>query len=332
MLSRALWQLVVKHNLAFVLAAARHQQFRSNIAKTMLLSLITINALAASALAPSRSRLPVQQRRQQSSSISMRYGRKQLKIRQRVKSDLQRVVTIDDLAEVISSPEFYLANRRMSGRLMTKIQKKAASLGYQIGLMSEEEEEMFDELSEEEFAEELRAAERGDVSAAAAVEVSEPAPAPAPAPAAPAEPLPIAADVDTRVIQAMKARDKDLTSTLRLIKTALTNAAKESGVEAIDDDEAIKVLRKMSKMRQESIEMFEKGGEPERAAAEKAELDVIAQWLPALASEDTVRGWIQSLIDDGNTNPGKLMGMLMKDHKDELDGKMARELCNEMCG
>ena len=71
--------------------------------------------------------------------------------------------------------------------------------------------------------------------------------------------------------------------------------------------------------------MFEKGGEPERAAAEKAELDVIAQWLPALASEDTVRGWIQSLIDDGNTNPGKLMGLLMKDHKDELDGKLARE-------
>ena len=292
----------------------------------MLLSLITINALAASALAPGRNRLPVQQRRHQSSSMSMRYGRKQLKIRQRVKSDLQKVVTIDDLAEVISSPEFYLANRRMSGRLMTKIQKKAASLGYQIGLMSEEEEEMFDELSEEEFAEELRAAERGDVSAAAV----EPAPAPAPAP--PAEPLPIAADVDTRVIQAMKARDKDLTSTLRLIKTALTNAAKESGVEAIDDEEAITVLRKMSKMRQESIEMFDKGGEPERAAAEKAELDVIAQWLPALASEDTVRGWIQSLIDAGNTNPGKLMGMLMKDHKDELDGKLSRELCNEMCG
>ena len=173
----------------------------------MMLSLITINALAASALAPSRSRLPVQQRRVQSNSISMRYGRKQLNIRQRVKSDLQRVVTIDDLAEVISSPEFYLANRRMSGRLMTKIQKKAASLGYQIGLMSEEEEEMFDELSEEEFAEELRAAERGDVSAAAAVEVSEPAPAPAPAPAVSTEPLPIAADVRNAASEAPYAID-----------------------------------------------------------------------------------------------------------------------------
>ena len=100
----------------------------------MLLSLLlAINALGARALAPSRNRLPVQRRHQSSSSTpSMRYGRKQLKIRQRVKSDLQKVVTIDDLAEVISSPEFYLANRRMSGRLMTKIQKKAASLGYQL--------------------------------------------------------------------------------------------------------------------------------------------------------------------------------------------------------
>ena len=55
----------------------------------------------------------------------------------------------------------------------------------------------------------------------------------------------LCAQVDTRVIQAMKARDKDLTSTLRLIKTALTNAAKESGVEAVSDEEAVKVLRKM---------------------------------------------------------------------------------------
>ena len=129
LLSRAIWLSVIRHNLAFDL----HQHGTSKTAPTMLLSLIIINALAASALTPARNRLPVQRRQQSISTTtpSMRYGRKQLKIRQRVKSDLQRVVTIDDLAEVISSPEFYLANRRMSGRLMTKIQKKAASLGYQ---------------------------------------------------------------------------------------------------------------------------------------------------------------------------------------------------------
>ena len=75
------------------------------------------------------------------------------------------------------------------------------------------------------------------------------------------------------------------------------------------------------------------GGEEARADAERAEVAVIEQWLPALASEETVRGWIQGLLDGGAPadNPGRLMGMLMKDHKEELDGKMAKELCAAMC-
>ena len=65
----------------------------------MLLSLITINALAASALAPARNRLPVQQRRVQSISTtpSMRYGRKQLKIRQRFKQCTNQISRLSRL-------------------------------------------------------------------------------------------------------------------------------------------------------------------------------------------------------------------------------------------
>ena len=188
---------------------------------------------------------------------------------------------------------------------------------------------MFDELSEEEFAEELRAAERGDVSAAAVGCRSQHPPDPSSQrPRRPPRPGGAAAyrrrrrhARDPGHEGARQGPDLHLTTD----QGGLSNAAKESGVEAVSDEEAVKVLRKMSKMRQESIEMFEKGGEP-AAAAEKAELDVIAQWLPALASEDTVRGWIQSLIDDGNTNPGKMMGLLMKDHKGQLDGSWRGEL------
>ena len=90
LLSRALWQLVPKHNIAFDSqqhgTSAPAPTSLPGVSYNMLLSLITINALAASALAPGRNRLPVQQRRVQSSSISMRYGRKQLKIRQRSSS------------------------------------------------------------------------------------------------------------------------------------------------------------------------------------------------------------------------------------------------------
>lgn len=134
----------------------------------------------------------------------------------------------------------------------------------------------------------------------------------------------------------MKARDKVLTSTLRLIKTALAAGAKDEGLDALGDDAAVKVLRKMAKMRQESIAMYRDAGESgaERLAAEEAELAVIEQWLPALADEATTRKWIQALIDaaDGAPlNPGKMMGALMKDHREEIDGKLAKDLCAAMC-
>ena len=158
----------------------------------------------------------------------------------------------------------------------------------------------------------------------------------APAPAAEAAgPLSITADVEAQIKTAMKARDKVLTSTLRLIKTSLASAAKDEGVDEIDDAAAIKVLRKMSKQRQESIAMYKDAGEAgaDRLAAEEAELAVIEGWLPSLADEATTRAWIQALIDasDGPPNPGKLMGMLMKDHKEEIDGKLAQGLVKEMC-
>ena len=135
----------------------------------------------------------------------------------------------------------------------------------------------------------------------------------------------------------MKARDKVLTGTLRLIKAALAAAAKDAGVDAVGDAEAVKVLRKMGKMRQESIDMYAKAGDAgaERLAAEVAELEVIGEWLPSLADEATTRKWIQTLIDNdasgGPPNPGKLMGALMRERKDEVDGKMAKDLCAAMC-
>ena len=82
-------------------------------------------ATACNALAPTRSRLPVQRmqrsRRSDSSTPSMRFGKKQLVYRSRVKKELKKVQTMYDLAEVIEGPEFYLANRRMSARLLVKM-------------------------------------------------------------------------------------------------------------------------------------------------------------------------------------------------------------------
>ena len=72
------------------------------------------------------------------------------------------VGSIDDLAEVISSDAFDLANRRMSSVLLVKVQKKASAMGYTIGVMTDEDEALYDELSEEELAAEFAAAEAGN--------------------------------------------------------------------------------------------------------------------------------------------------------------------------
>jgi uncharacterized protein YqeY len=86
----------------------------------------------------------------------------------------------------------------------------------------------------------------------------------------------------------------------------------------------------MAKMRNESIAMFEKGGASERAAAERAELALIEQWLPSMASEEQVREWVKDVIKEvGPDNMGKVMGALMKAHKAEVDGSMAQKIVKE---
>ena len=112
--------------------------------------------------------------------------------------------------------------------------------------------------------------------------VKKPVPAEPVASKKPEAPTSIQGQVDAEVKVAMKAKDKIALSTLRNIKAALASAAKDAGVEILDDPTAVKTLRKLAKMRQESIDMYDQAGDvgKDRAAAERAELAVIERWLP----------------------------------------------------
>ena len=85
----------------------------------------------------------------------------------------------------------------------------------------------------------------------------------------------------------MKAkREADKLSVLRLLKSAIKNAAIEKGGQAgvLDDAEATAVIRKQVKQRQDSVESFEKGGRPELAAKEKTEIELLNTYLPQALS------------------------------------------------
>ena len=316
----------------------------------MIATVLLLLAPCAFAFAPHRARLPARARRAAAPSLTMRYSIRDRKIRSTVNRLVYDADTIEDLAEVMGHRYMDVVGLKMGKHLLVKIRHKAQLMGYDIGYLDDDDDDLMDELAEQNVdlskPVDLDAfydgdAQSVDLADGGAAEAAAAAPAPAaveapPAPAAEAAPLSIAADVDARVKAAMKARDKVLTSTLRLIKTALAAGAKDEGLDALGDDAAVKVLRKMAKMRQESIAMYRDAGESgaERLAAEEAELAVIEQWLPALADEATTRKWIQALIDaaDGAPlNPGKMMGALMKDHREEIDGKLAKDLCAAMC-
>ena len=142
--------------------------------------------------------------------------------------------------------------------------------------------------------------------------------------------------VTAQMRDAMKAKDAARLGALRNIRAAFLTEMKKDGSETLADAVSITVLRKLAKQRQESIDAFTQARRPERVAEERAELGVIEEFLPRLADEATTRGWVQEAIAasgaGGARELGKVMGALMKAHRGDVDGDLARRLAAELLG
>jgi uncharacterized protein len=133
---------------------------------------------------------------------------------------------------------------------------------------------------------------------------------------------------------AQKARDAGRLAALRNVRAALLNEMKKDGATTLDDAVATGVLRRLAKQREESIEAFASAGRTDRADAERAEKAVIESFLPRLADEATTRAWVQAAIAEtgaaSTRDLGRVMGAVMKAHKDDIDGGLARKLASEL--
>ncbi len=121
---------------------------------------------------------------------------------------------------------------------------------------------------------------------------------------------------------AMRSRDEVKSSTIRMVLTAIKNE-EVSGKEARDltDAEIITVLSREAKKRREAAEAFEQAGAADRAAAEKAEGVVIAEYLPKQLSESEVKELIAAAIaETGAAGPAQ-MGLVMKSLQPKIAGK-----------
>jgi uncharacterized protein len=129
--------------------------------------------------------------------------------------------------------------------------------------------------------------------------------------------------LDSDLKEAMRAKDATKVGVLRMLKSALKYAAiAKSGAEAdLSDAEAVQVIRKQAKQRQDSIQSFEKGGRAELAEKEKAELAILNSYLPQAMSPDELAKVVRETIAEvGATSKGQ-MGAVMKALQAKVGGR-----------
>jgi hypothetical protein len=141
-------------------------------------------------------------------------------------------------------------------------------------------------------------------------------------------------DVTAQLKAAMKAKDARRLATLRSMRTAFLNEMKKDGSDSVSDEVCEGLVRKLAKQRKESIEAFDQAGRDEMADAERAELVVLEEFLPQLADASQTRVWVEEAIAttgaSGAKEMGKVMGALMKAHKADIDGNVARGIVQEL--
>ncbi len=131
------------------------------------------------------------------------------------------------------------------------------------------------------------------------------------------------------ITEAMKARDAERLSTLRMVKANLMNRKIEKGSE-LTDEEVQKALQSLVKQRRDSIEQYEKAGREELAAKEALEISHIEAYLPQAATPEQIEQAVAEAVVETGATSMKEMGMVMKAAQARLagmsaDGKMVSE-------
>jgi uncharacterized protein len=120
--------------------------------------------------------------------------------------------------------------------------------------------------------------------------------------------------------EAMKAKDADRLSTLRMVKANLMNRRIEKGSD-LTDDEITKALQSLVKQRRDSIEQYEKAGRTELAAKEASEISHIEAYLPQSATPEEIEQAVAEAVVETGASSMKDMGSVMKAAQAKLQGK-----------
>lgn len=127
--------------------------------------------------------------------------------------------------------------------------------------------------------------------------------------------------VNDELKSSMLARQAVRTGTLRMLKAALGYAQIEKKTETLSDADVMVFIQREAKKRRDSIEEFEKAGRTEMAANEKAELEVLIEYLPKALSGEELENLIREVITEVGATSKKDMGLVMKAAQSKVDGR-----------
>jgi|SRR6185369_18061490 uncharacterized protein len=135
---------------------------------------------------------------------------------------------------------------------------------------------------------------------------------------------------------AMKSKDADRLSTLRMVKTAIKNREIDK-MEALTDEEAIRVLQSLVKQRRDSIEQYQQAGRIDLAEKEAAEIKTIEEYLPAAMDEAAITRVVEETVAETGATSMKEMGAVMKAVMAKLagqtvDGKVVNQIVKSKLG
>jgi len=146
--------------------------------------------------------------------------------------------------------------------------------------------------------------------------------------------MPLRDDIETQFTQAMKAKDAEKVSALRMLRAALKNHAIEKMTKELSGEQVIEIVAREVKKLKDSLSDFEKAGREELAAAARREIATLSAFLPRQLSDDEIRAAVKAkaaaLGLSGEAAYGRLMGEAMKDLKGRADGAAVGRIVKEV--
>lgn len=147
------------------------------------------------------------------------------------------------------------------------------------------------------------------------------------------------AKIDQDLKDAMRAKDADRLSSLRMLKSSLKYAVIERGATGegdLPDADIVAVIRKRIKQCQDAAEGFVKGGRPEQAEKEKAEMTLLESYLPAGLSVEELSALVREAIAEtgatGKAQMGAVMKVVMGKAAGRVDGKAVNQEVQKQLG